>query len=53
MYAVFIRVARNKGIDDWVLAVLSAVCGRALELAVERFDFSVRRTSTPLQGSQC
>jgi hypothetical protein len=29
---LFIRVARNMGFDDWVLAVLSA--------AVERFDLA-------------
>ena len=50
MYAAFIRVARNMGIDDWVLAVLSAVCGRALELAVERFDLACGGRAVPCKA---
>lgn len=48
--AAFIRVARNMGIDDWVLAVLSAVCGRALELAVERFDLACGGRAVPCKA---
>ena len=50
MHAAFIRVARNMGIDDWVPAVLSAVCGRALELAVERFDLACGGRAVPCKA---
>ena len=49
-HAGTIRVARNVGMDEWVLAGLSAVCGWAQSLAVERFALACGGRAVPCKA---